>query len=67
VGDLLDLAGLDATGACVKPPGRTAERGAHSLDVRIPTALGLPIRVADGIAEARFFAANFADRCHWCP
>src|SRR5215213_8570650 len=67
VGDLLYLAGLDATRAGMKPPGAAAEGCPHSLNVRIPTALGLPVRVADGITEAGFFAANFADRCHWSP
>src|SRR5438552_2482513 len=67
VGYLLDLAGLDATGAGIESPRCTTEGSSYALDVRVPTALGLPVGVADRVAEAWFFATDFADRCHWCP
>ena len=48
-----DLAGLDAGGADVELlGGGLAHHRAHGLDVRVPAALGPPVRVRDGVAEA---------------
>src|SRR5690606_18726434 len=48
-----DLAGLEAAGAHVDPLGRAVDDGPHPLDVRVPPALGAPVRVADVHPEGR--------------
>ncbi len=59
-----DLVGLDARGAHVEPPGRSADDGAHALNVRVPAARGAAVRVRDVVAEARPLAADVADGSH---
>ena len=44
--------------------GARAHDGADPLDVRVPAALGAPVRVADAHAERRVLAAHLAHRCH---
>ena len=42
---LLHLAGLDAAGADVDAAGGAVHQGAHALEVRIPAAIRLIVRV----------------------
>src|SRR5690606_3534902 len=64
VDDLRDLPRPDAAGADVQPPGGAVDEGPHTLDVRVPPALGTPVRVADAHAPRRALAAHLADGCH---
>src|SRR5690242_9274629 len=60
-----DLAGLDARGADLELLGRAATgRGAHRLDVRVPAAVGPPVRVGHVVAEARSLATDVAHASH---
>ena len=59
-----DLAGLDARGAHVHALGRTADRDAAALDVRVPAAAGTAVRERDVVAEDRPLAAYVADGSH---
>jgi len=43
---------------------RAVNDRADAAEVRIPTAAGNVVRVADGVAEARFFTAEFTCQCH---
>ena len=43
---------------------RAVHEGPDPLDVRVPAALGAPVRVADAHAERRVLATHLADRCH---
>src|SRR3569623_1655909 len=60
-----DLAGLDARGADLQLLGRAATgRGAHRLDVRVPAAVGPPVRVGHVVAAARSLATDVAHASH---
>src|SRR6185436_18703151 len=60
-----DLARLDARGADLELLGRAATgRGAHRLDVRVPAAVGPPVRVGHVVAEARSLATDVAHASH---
>jgi len=60
-----DLAGLDARGADLELLGRAATGGgAHRLDVRVPAAVGPPVRVGHVVAEARSLATDVAHASH---
>ena len=59
-----DLAGFQARRANVNALARPAGLGAHALDIRIPTALGSPVRVGNVVAETGTLAANFTRSCH---
>ncbi len=59
-----DLAGLQAGCAHVLTFRGFAHQRADSLDVWVPAALGAPVRVRDGMAEARPLAADVACGSH---
>src|SRR3954471_8140612 len=60
-----DLAGLDTGGADLHlPRGAATGRGAHRLNVGVPTAVGPPVRVGHVVAEARSLAADVAHASH---
>src|SRR6478735_5966085 len=59
-----DLAALDAAGADVEPLRGAADEGAHPLHVRVPAALGAPVRVGDRHAPARVLPTDVTYGCH---
>src|SRR5581483_649898 len=60
-----DLAGLDARGAHVEPlRGAATGRHSHGLDVRVPAAVGPPVRVGHVVTEARPLATDVAHASH---
>ena len=54
----VDLSGLEAGSADIKPFWRGAYEGANSLNVRIPTATGTSVRVRNAVAEAWALATD---------
>src|SRR5581483_8697587 len=55
---------LYARGADVHPPGGPVHDCPYPLDVRVPTALGTNVGVADRHAERRLLAAHLTHRSH---
>src|SRR5207302_523551 len=64
VGELLDLARLQARCADVHALGRAVDQRAHALDVGVPATLGPPVGVADPHAEGGVLPAHLTHRCH---
>jgi hypothetical protein len=62
--DLYDAAGLDAAGANAHALGSAIDFGLHWLEVYIPAAAGLVVRVRDVVTELRAFAAEITFGCH---
>lgn len=58
-----DLSGTQATGAGVDPLGGTVDDRLDPLDVRLPRAIGTPVRVRHADAESHALAAEIAF-CH---
>src|SRR5690606_17181478 len=63
-GGLDDLAGLDAPGAREHALVAAAHGGADLLEIRQRAGLVLVVRVADGVADERPLAADFALKGH---
>ena len=56
----LNLSSLEARGANIQSLRSALDDGAHTLDVRVPAALGAHVRVRDGVPEARALGADVA-------
>ena len=50
----------DAARAKIKALLLTIEHNDRRMDIRLPTAVGVPFRVADSITELRGFPTNIA-------
>lgn len=60
----LNLSSLEARSANIQSLGSALDDGAHTLDVRVPTAAGAHVGVRDALTEGRVLAADLTYRCH---